>query len=128
MHDNYSAWPHSSAEAQRGWGKRKPDELDIVVARAVLDGEDPAVAMGRHLEQKLQQNRESQLLSAALDGERSLARTRQTKAARLIREAMDILGVDLNDLEDVSLEDVSLDDLSLDDGDSSGVASGASVM
>lgn len=79
----------------------QPSPMDMAIAYAVMQGEDPATAFGNAIVSQAQQQRDSRLLSAALDGERSLARTRQTKAARLIREAMDILGVDLEDLEDV---------------------------
>ena len=78
----------------------KPSPMDMAIAYAVMQGEDPATAFGNAIVAQAQQQRDTRLLSAALDGERSLAHTRQTKAARLIREAMDILGVDLEDLED----------------------------
>ena len=77
-----------------------PSPMDMAIAYAVMQGEDPATAFGNAIVSQAQQQRDTRLLSAALDGERSLAHTRQTKAARLIREAMDILGVDLEDLED----------------------------
>ena len=82
-----------------------PSPMDMAIAYAVMQGEDPATAFGNAIVSQAQQQRDTRLLSAALDGERSLARTRQTKAARLIREAMDILGVDLEDLEDVAPTD-----------------------
>lgn len=119
MIDNYSSWPRSAAEAQQGWpGSRRPDRLESAAALAMMRGEDPVLAMGAEIER----GHRERVLTAALDGERSLARTRQTKAARLIREAMDVLGIDLEDLEEV--QEAAEDDGSSDGGEVAGAAGG----
>lgn len=107
LHNNYSAWPHSAAEA----AGRRLDPLDAVAAAAVMRGEDPAAAMAQHIAD----NKRAEILEAAIDGERSINRFRMRQAAQQFRDVLDTLGVDVRDLVSA-----------LDEGDESGKDGGGS--
>lgn len=119
MTDNYSAWPHNSAQAAAGWPPRRPDRLESAAALAAMRGEDPCAAMA----QQIVDDKRADILAAALDGERTINRVRMRQAAQQFRDVLDTLGVNVRDL--VSALD---DDGGDDDGSSEGGAPAAAPM
>lgn len=106
MHNNYSAWPHNAAEAAGGWPPRRPDRLESAAVLAAMRGEDPCAAMA----QQIADNKRSEILEAALAGERTINRVRMRQAAQQFREVLDTLGVDVRDFLAAAEDDGGEDD------------------
>lgn len=95
-------WPHNAAQAAAGrWPAARPlDGMELAQLRAMLHGDDPTVAAAQYIDQQHRARYTDSVARAAVETERTINQTRNTKAVRALREGLALLGVDLASLAD----------------------------